>query len=78
MDESISRAAGASHGTAVTAADFRDMITLMDESISRAAGASHGTAVTAADFRDMIIDMDRNPVRRNTTYQPIESGITLR
>jgi FO synthase len=51
--------------------------TLMDESISRAAGASHGTAVTAADFRDLIIDLDRNPVRRTTTYEPIESGITL-
>jgi 7,8-didemethyl-8-hydroxy-5-deazariboflavin synthase CofH subunit len=51
--------------------------TLMDESISRAAGASHGTQVTAADFRDLIFDMDRNPVRRNTIYQPIESGLKL-
>lgn len=51
--------------------------TLMDESISRAAGASHGTEVTAADFRDVILDLDRNPVRRNTVYQPIESGITI-
>ena len=51
--------------------------TLMDESISRAAGASHGTGVTAADFRDLILDLDRNPVRRNTVYQPIESGLTL-
>ena len=51
--------------------------TLMDESISRAAGASHGTGVTAADFRDLIFDMDRNPVRRNTTYEPIESGLTI-
>ena len=51
--------------------------TLMDESISRAAGASHGTGVTAADFRDLIFDLDRNPVRRNTTYQSIESGLTI-
>jgi FO synthase len=51
--------------------------TLMDESISRAAGASHGTGVTPADFRDLILDLDRNPVRRNTIYQPIESGISL-
>jgi 7,8-didemethyl-8-hydroxy-5-deazariboflavin synthase CofH subunit len=51
--------------------------TLMDESISRAAGASHGTEVTAADFRDAILDLDRNPVRRNTVYQPIESGISI-
>jgi FO synthase len=51
--------------------------TLMDESISRAAGASHGTEVTAADFRDAILDLDRNPVRRNTVYQAIESGIVL-
>ena len=51
--------------------------TLMDESISRAAGASHGTEVTAADFRDAILDLDRNPVRRNTVYQPIESGIVI-
>ncbi len=51
--------------------------TLMDESISRAAGASHGTGVTAADFRDLIFDLDRNPVRRNTTYEPIESGLTI-
>ncbi|MCZ7533411.1 MAG: 5-amino-6-(D-ribitylamino)uracil--L-tyrosine 4-hydroxyphenyl transferase CofH [Acidimicrobiia bacterium] len=51
--------------------------TLMDESISRAAGASHGTEVTPADFRDAILDLDRNPVRRNTVYQPIESGIVI-
>lgn len=51
--------------------------TLMDESISRAAGASHGTEVSAADFRDAILDLDRNPVRRNTVYQPIESGIVI-
>lgn len=49
----------------------------MDESISRAAGASHGTEVTPADFRDAILDLDRNPVRRNTVYQPIESGIVI-
>lgn len=51
--------------------------TLMDESISRAAGASHGTEVTSSDFRDMILDLDRNPVRRNTVYDPIESGLSL-
>ncbi len=51
--------------------------TLMDESISRAAGASHGTEVTAADFRNLISDLDRNPVRRNTTYEPIEVGLTI-
>jgi len=51
--------------------------TLMDESISRAAGASHGTEATAADFRDLISDLDRNPVRRSTTYEPIETGITI-
>jgi 7,8-didemethyl-8-hydroxy-5-deazariboflavin synthase CofH subunit len=51
--------------------------TLMDESISRAAGASHGTEVTAGDFRDLILDLDRNPVRRNTVYEPIESGLTI-
>jgi len=51
--------------------------TLMDESISRAAGASHGTEVSAADFRDLISDLDRNPVRRSTTYEPIEVGLTI-
>jgi len=51
--------------------------TLMDESISRAAGASHGTEVSAADFRDVISDLDRNPVRRSTTYTPIEIGLTI-
>ena len=51
--------------------------TLMDESISRAAGASHGTEVTPAQFRDVILDLDRNPVRRNTVYAPIESGLTI-
>jgi len=51
--------------------------TLMDESISRAAGASHGTEVTAADFRDLILDMDRNPVHRNTVYQPIETDLSI-
>lgn len=51
--------------------------TLMDESISRAAGASHGTSVTSADFRDLILDLDRNPVRRSTIYEPIETGLTI-
>ncbi|GMQ94185.1 MAG: hypothetical protein BMS9Abin12_1669 [Acidimicrobiia bacterium] len=51
--------------------------TLMDESISRAAGASHGTEVTPADFRNLISDLDRNPVRRNTTYEAIEVGLTI-
>lgn len=51
--------------------------TLMDESISRAAGASHGTGVTSADFRNLISDLDRNPVRRSTTYEPIETGLTI-
>ena len=51
--------------------------TLMDESISRAAGASHGTEVSAADFRDVISDLDRTPVRRSTTYTPIEVGLTI-
>jgi FO synthase len=51
--------------------------TLMDESISRAAGASHGTEVSAADFRDVISDLDRSPVRRSTTYHPIEIGLTI-
>jgi 7,8-didemethyl-8-hydroxy-5-deazariboflavin synthase CofH subunit len=51
--------------------------TLMDESISRAAGASHGTEVFAADFRDVISDLDRTPVRRSTTYNPIEVGLTI-
>jgi 7,8-didemethyl-8-hydroxy-5-deazariboflavin synthase CofH subunit len=51
--------------------------TLMDESISRAAGASHGTEVTAADFRDLISDLDRNPVRRNTIYESIETGLII-
>jgi FO synthase len=51
--------------------------TLMDESISRAAGASHGTEVSAADFRDLILDLDRNPVRRSTVYEPIETGLTI-
>lgn len=51
--------------------------TLMDESISRAAGADHGTEVSAADFRDLISDLDRNPVRRNTVYEPIETGLTI-
>lgn len=51
--------------------------TLMDESISRAAGASHGTEVTQAQFMDLILDLDRHPVRRNTVYDPIETGITI-
>jgi 7,8-didemethyl-8-hydroxy-5-deazariboflavin synthase CofH subunit len=51
--------------------------TLMDESISRAAGASHGTEVSAGDFRDVISDLDRTPVRRSTTYQPIEVGLFI-
>ncbi len=51
--------------------------TLMDESISRAAGADHGTEVSAADFRNLISDLDRNPVRRNTIYEPIEVGLTI-
>jgi FO synthase len=51
--------------------------TLMDESISRAAGAAHGTSVSAADFRDVISDLDRSPVRRSTTYTPIEVGLTI-
>jgi len=51
--------------------------TLMDESISRAAGASHGTGVTSADFLDVILDLDRQPVRRNTVYQPIEAGLRI-
>ena len=49
----------------------------MDESISRAAGASHGTEATPADFRNLISDLDRNPVRRTTTYERIESGLTI-
>ncbi|MEZ5175862.1 MAG: 5-amino-6-(D-ribitylamino)uracil--L-tyrosine 4-hydroxyphenyl transferase CofH [Acidimicrobiia bacterium] len=51
--------------------------TLMDESISRAAGASHGTEVSAAEFRDLILDLDRQPVRRTTLYEAIESGIVI-
>jgi 7,8-didemethyl-8-hydroxy-5-deazariboflavin synthase CofH subunit len=51
--------------------------TLMDESISRAAGANHGTEVTAADFRNLISDLDRNPVRRSTTYEAIETGLII-
>lgn len=51
--------------------------TLMDESISRAAGASHGTEVTQAQFMDLILDLDRHPVRRNTVYDAIETGITI-
>jgi FO synthase len=51
--------------------------TLMDESISRAAGASHGTEATSADFLDLILDLDRQPVRRNTVYEPIESGLQI-
>jgi len=51
--------------------------TLMDESISRAAGASHGTGVSVVDFQNVISDLDRNPVRRSTTYEPIEIGLTI-
>jgi FO synthase len=51
--------------------------TLMDESISRAAGAAHGTEVSVADFQNVISDLDRHPVRRSTTYQPIEVGLTI-
>ena len=51
--------------------------TLMDESISRAAGAAHGTNVTVADFRDVISDLDRRAVRRTTTYEPIEVGLSI-
>ncbi len=51
--------------------------TLMDESISRAAGASHGTTVSSGDFVDLILDLDRNPVRRTTLYDRIESGLDI-
>ncbi|GMR02283.1 MAG: hypothetical protein BMS9Abin20_0612 [Acidimicrobiia bacterium] len=51
--------------------------TLMDESISRAAGASHGTEVSVVDFQNVISDLDRNPMRRSTTYEPIEVGLTI-
>ncbi len=51
--------------------------TLMDESISRAAGASHGTEVSVADLQNVISDVDRRPVRRSTTYESIEVGITI-
>ena len=51
--------------------------TLMDESISRAAGASHGTEVTSVEFRELALDLDRRPVRRSTTYEALESGITI-
>ena len=51
--------------------------TLMDEAISRAAGASHGTEVSVADFQNVISNLDRHPVRRSTTYAPIEVGLTI-
>ena len=51
--------------------------TLMDESISRAAGASHGTEVSTIDFMDLILDLDRQPVRRNTVYEPLETGLEI-
>lgn len=51
--------------------------TLMDESISRAAGASHGTEMAARDFMDLVLDLDRRPVRRNTVYEPLETGLEI-
>lgn len=51
--------------------------TLMDESISRAAGASHGTEVSTIDFMDLILDLDRQPVRRTTLYEPLETGLEI-
>jgi hypothetical protein len=33
--------------------------------------------VSSRDFVDLILDLDRNPVRRTTVYEPIESGIDI-
>lgn len=47
--------------------------TLMNESISRAAGGEHGQEMLPEEMARMIHTMERNPVRRNTLYQTVET-----
>lgn len=47
--------------------------TLMNESISRAAGGQHGQELTPEEMVRRIRELGRNPVRRNTLYQVVET-----
>jgi 7,8-didemethyl-8-hydroxy-5-deazariboflavin synthase CofH subunit len=47
--------------------------TLMGEIITRSAGAAHGQEVTPEEFVTVITGAGRNPARRNTTYELLES-----
>lgn len=47
--------------------------TLMDESISRSAGAAFGEELTSAEMVRIIRDAGKNPIRRSTLYQHVES-----
>jgi FO synthase len=47
--------------------------TLMGEIITRSAGAEHGQEVTPEEFRAVILAAGRQPARRNTTYDVLES-----
>ena len=47
--------------------------TLMGEIITRSAGAEHGQEVTPEEFRAVILAAGRQPARRNTTYEVLES-----
>ena len=47
--------------------------TLMNESITRAAGGKHGQEILPEQMVAMIASTGREPMRRNTLYQPLES-----
>jgi len=47
--------------------------TLMNESITRAAGGKHGQEILPQQMVQMIASTGREPIRRNTLYQPLES-----
>jgi len=52
--------------------------TLMNESITRAAGARHGQEMKPEIFEKTIIGCGRMPRRRNTLYDSVGAGATLR
>ncbi len=45
--------------------------TLMNETITRAAGASHGQETSPQEMDALIRAMQREPVQRNTLYEPV-------
>ncbi len=47
--------------------------TLMNESISRSAGGKHGQEIVPEDMVRMIAEAGRDPVRRNTLYDVVQS-----